>query len=202
MSSPEAGKAVVGSFLRRFSRLSAKTRSKYRNELRRSNSLLDLRSNSELRSQSEATIDQSDQSNNLLSEWIGRRLRTRHRDTVESRPAGSTVTSGSLPETYVGNTLLKEKPRLRVRNCDKSATIATSSDKQRLIAADYDPNRAKHKTLPALNSSSNCSELSDMEQVLFRAARLRSRRVRSASNETRSQTHSERTSQEYHFKRF
>jgi hypothetical protein len=223
----EAGKAVVGSFLRRFSRLSAKTRSKYRNELRRSNSLLDLRSHSDIINQSESSRDpispsQSEHSNSLLSEWIGRRLRTRQRDTVNKPKDDShlpektvlplhTQSDSQLPETYVGNTLLKEKPRLRVRNCEnsRSATLGTHTQTG---AADYDPTGIGQKnptgrsvrTLPnCLNSTSkmnqsSSSELSDMEQVLFRAARLRSRRVRSASNETR---HTDRTSQEIILKR-
>ena len=143
MTSPEAGKAVVGSFLRRFSRLSAKTRSKYRNDLRRSNSLLDLRSHSDLISQSESrepiSPSQSEHSNSLLSEWIGRRLRTRQRDTVNKPKENDHLSENSqLPETYVGNTLLKEKPRLRVRNCEnsRSATLGHT-------AADYDPTGPK-----------------------------------------------------------
>ena len=206
MATPEGGKAVVGSFLRRFSRLSAKTRSKYRNELRRSNSLLDLRSHHNSENSQNSTPNDAGPSENALSEWIGRRLRARQRDPIiipdgESElenlsQSESSMSNNSEPksETYVGNTLLKEKPRLRVRTgAVKSATLGNAYAEK----TDYDPKMKSptSKTLPTSKTSS--SELSDMEQVLFRAARLRSRRVRSASNETRG---TDRTSQEFDLK--
>ena len=226
------------SFLRRFNRLSAKTRTKYRNELRRSNSLLDLRTNQ--RSRSESTdrtnhihdesmrmrMDQSEGGTGL-QDWIGRRLRNRgstnqraQSHSEASNPIGPSTTNQkgqTLPAlnsgcTYVGNTLLKQKPRLRVRQSanQKSENIIfpianqdadnTSQDtlsiEDRIL--DYDPRRGRSNSCSRSGQSgprggTSGSELSDMEQVLFRAARLRSRRVRSASNETRG---TDRTSQE------
>ena len=226
------------SFLRRFNRLSAKTRTKYRNELRRSNSLLDLRTNQ--RSRSESTdrtsrirddsmrmrIDQSEGGTGL-QDWIGRRLRNRgstnqraQSHSEASSPIGPSTTNQkgqTLPAlnsgcTYVGNTLLKQKPRLRVRQSanQKSENIFSSANQDadntsqdtlsiedRIL--DYDPRRGRSNSCSRSGNSgprggTSGSELSDMEQVLFRAARLRSRRVRSASNETRG---TDRTSQEW-----
>ena len=228
------------SFLRRFNRLSAKTRTKYRNELRRSNSLLDLRTNQRSRSEStERTIQNAsmkmDQSENgSIQDWIGRRLRSRvgssnqralsqsdtKSDQRSSEVKNQTTTLPNLNSgcTYVGNTLLKQKPRLRVRNTQQpmsakngsnfnNDTDNTSQDtlsiEDRIL--DYDPRRGRSSSCsrgpgsgfhgtPYIGVNGNSgSELSDMEQVLFRAARLRSRRVRSASNETRG---TDRTSQE------
>jgi hypothetical protein len=232
------------SFLRRFNRLSAKTRTKYRNELRRSNSLLDLRTSANQRSRSESTerttsiqnasmkMDQSE--NGSIQDWIGRRLRSRgstnqralsqsetKTDQRSSEVKNQTTTLPNLNSgcTYVGNTLLKQKPRLRVRNTQQpinaqnafqanndadNTSQDTLSIEDRIL--DYDPRRGRSSSCsrgpagsgfqagtPYIGVNGNSgSELSDMEQVLFRAARLRSRRVRSASNETRG---TDRTSQ-------
>ena len=237
-STNQNSSSLKTSFLRRFNRLSAKTRTKYRNELRRSNSLLDLRTNQ--RSRSESTdrtnsnliqddsmrlkMDQSEGGTGL-QDWIGRRLRNRgsanqraqsHSEAMNqinlSNQKGQTLPALNSGCTYVGNTLLKQKPRLRVRQSanQKSDNIIfpsanqdadnTSQDtlsiEDRIL--DYDPRRGRSNSCSRNGTSgprggTSGSELSDMEQVLFRAARLRSRRVRSASNETRG---TDRTSQE------
>ena len=226
------------SFLRRFNRLSAKTRTKYRNELRRSNSLLDLRTNQ--RSRSESTdrtsrihddsmrmrMDQSEGGTGL-QDWIGRRLRNRGSTNQRAQshseasnpicPSTTNQKGQTLPAlnsgcTYVGNTLLKQKPRLRVRqsanqkseNLFPSANQDADNTSQDTLSIedrilDYDPRRGRSNSCSRSGNSgprggTSGSELSDMEQVLFRAARLRSRRVRSASNETRG---TDRTSQEW-----
>merc|ERR1719174_336429 len=68
------------SFMRRFSRLSAKTRSKYRNELRRSTSLLELDSKAKSDEQlaevdtPTATTTTRDKA---LTNWLGNRLRNK-----------------------------------------------------------------------------------------------------------------------------
>ena len=160
-----------------------------------------------------------------LQDWIGRRLRNRgsanqraqsHSEAMNhinlSNQKGQTLPALNSGCTYVGNTLLKQKPRLRVRQSanQKSDNIIfpsanqdadnTSQDtlsiEDRIL--DYDPRRGRSNSCSRNGASgprggTSGSELSDMEQVLFRAARLRSRRVRSASNETRG---TDRTSQE------
>ena len=238
-STNQNSSSLKTSFLRRFNRLSAKTRTKYRNELRRSNSLLDLRTNQRSRSESTDRVNQNvdessvrmrmDQSEGGtgLQDWIGRRLRhrgsanqraqshseaTNHVTSSAANQKGQTLPALNSGCTYVGNTLLKQKPRLRVRQSanQKSDNIIfpsanhdadnTSQDtlsmEDRIL--DYDPRRGRSSSCSRNGTSgprggTSGSELSDMEQVLFRAARLRSRRVRSASNETRG---TDRTSQE------
>jgi hypothetical protein len=251
-SGGHSGSSLKTSFLRRFNRLSAKTRTKYRNELRRSNSLLDLRTNQNYCSRSESA-DRTNQNSLLnlanqdaenqnhgtatIQDWIGRRLRSRGTSQVRAlsssdaknqmppthlrsneAKSGQTTTLPNLNSgcTYVGNTLLKQKPRLRVRNTIPPTQNAQDADNtsqdtvsiEDRLTPDYDPRRGRSSSFtrgittsgttsgPATSSinGTSGSELSDMEQVLFRAARLRSRRVRSASNETRG---TDRTSQEW-----
>lgn len=177
---------VKTSFMRRFSRLSAKTRSKYRNELRRSTSLLELESPTK----SETTTEADSNKDRALTDWLGRRLRGR--------------SETKKPESvYIGDTLLKQKPRLRVRNLQKANTLSHQE------VLDYEPSerqpraatigpstqgrsRSHSDAVKPRETTTSQSELSEMEQVLFRAARLRNRRGRSASIETRG---TDRTSQ-------
>ena len=177
---------VKTSFMRRFSRLSAKTRSKYRNELRRSTSLLELESPT--KSNETTTEDSKDRA---LTDWLGRRLRGRNET--------------KKPESvYIGDTLLKQKPRLRVRNLQKANTLSHQevldyepSERQPRAATIGPSNPGRSRSLSDAvkprETTTSQSELSEMEQVLFRAARLRNRRGRSASIETRG---TDRTSQE------
>jgi len=169
--------------------------------------------------------DQSE-SGTGLQDWIGRRLRNRgstnqraQSHSEASNQMNSTAANQkvqTLPAlnsgcTYVGNTLLKQKPRLRVRQSANqkpdniifpSANQEADNTSQDTLSIedrilDYDPRRGRSNSCSRSGASgprggTSGSELSDMEQVLFRAARLRSRRVRSASNETRG---TDRTSQ-------
>ena len=105
---------------------------------------------------------------------------------------------------YVGNTLLKQKPRLRVRNANLTGPDQTPSSTDPANNSNT-PSR-KANSLPSNNfklnpsttttsqpayesdltrvASTDQAHRSDMEQVLYRAARLRRRRDRSKSNET------------------
>ena len=177
---PPSIPSKTSQFFRRF-RLSAKTRSKYRSELRRSNSLLDLRStNSEQSDIAEQQVEKSLAVSSL--EWLRRR---KQRCDAEL--------SQKLEEMYVGNTLLKQKPRLRVRNANlTTADPATPHNSQ----SQFTPRNANSlPSNPPVDGDfdlervpSTEQQRSDMEQVLYRAARLRRRRDRSKSNETTNQT--------------
>jgi hypothetical protein len=173
---PSSIPSKTSQFFRRF-RLSAKTRSKYRSELRRSNSLLDLRSTNS--DQSDIVEHQVEKSLAISSlEWLRRR---KQRCDAEL--------SQKLEEMYVGNTLLKQKPRLRVRNAN-----LTTVDPAHHSQSQFSPRNANSlPTNPPVDFDlervpSTEQQRSDMEQVLYRAARLRRRRDRSKSNETTNQT--------------
>ena len=173
--------SIKTSFMRRFSRLSAKTRSKYRNELRRSTSLLELETK-----KNEATEVESKR-DTALTNWMGNRLRQKKLEENGKK----------LESVVVGDTLLKQKPRLRVRNIGKSSTLGTRPDylpPERQSRSATVGAGARSRSYSEQKRDQSTSELSEMEQVLFRAARLRNRpRGRSASIETRG---TDRTSQE------
>ena len=180
-------------FFRRF-RLSAKTRSKYREELRRSNSLLDLRATCDFLHEDAEDLTAvevekptgGNASKNL--DWLRRKKR-----------AESEFNQKVDEETYVGNTLLKQKTRLRVRNANLNSL--GESTPQKIILKPG--NCKKSNSLPPQNLSSvkksdssgnvtrglsltrECSgeDRTDMEQVLYRAARIRRRRDRSKSGD-------------------
>lgn len=172
--------SIKTSFMRRFSRLSAKTRSKYRNELRRSTSLLELETK-----KNEATEVESKR-DTALTNWMGNRLRQKKLEENGKK----------LESVVVGDTLLKQKPRLRVRNIGKSSTLGTRPDylpPERQSRSATVGAGARSRSYSEQKRDQSTSELSEMEQVLFRAARLRNRpRGRSASIETRG---TDRTSQ-------
>lgn len=191
------------SFMRRFSRLSAKTRSKYRNELRRSTSLLELDSKAKSDEQlTEVDPTTTTTRDKALTNWLGNRLRNKKLEENGKKQDA----------VIVGDTLLKQKPRLRVRNIGKSNTLGggikpadyTSSPmpdhhiitRQSRSATVGGGGQRSHSynSESTTTATTSQSEMSEMEQVLFRAARLRQRqRGRSASIETRG---TDRTSQE------
>ena len=180
--------SIKTSFMRRFSRLSAKTRSKYRNELRRSTSLLELESKAK---SDENNVTEDSTRDKALTNWLGNRLRNKKLEE-----------NGKKQETViVGDTLLKQKPRLRVRNIGKSSTLSGKTDYQpetrqsrSATVGGGGSSRSHSYNETKSRETTSQSELSEMEQVLFRAARLRQRqRGRSASIETRG---TDRTSQE------
>ena len=182
--------SIKTSFMRRFSRLSAKTRSKYRNELQRSTSLLELESKA--KSDENNMTEDSTTRDKALTNWLGNRLRNKKLEE-----------NGKKQETViVGDTLLKQKPRLRVRNIGKSSTLSGKTDYQpetrqsrsATVGGGGGARSHSYNETKSRETTTSQSELSEMEQVLFRAARLRQRqRGRSASIETRG---TDRTSQE------
>ena len=126
-------------------------------------------------------------------DWLRRRKRPEAENSAQK-----------LEEMYVGNTLLKQKPRLRVRNANLTGPDQTPSSTDPANNSNT-PSR-KANSLPSNNfklnpsttttsqpayesdltrvASTDQAHRSDMEQVLYRAARLRRRRDRSKSNET------------------
>lgn len=193
------------SFMRRFSRLSAKTRSKYRNELRRSTSLLELDSKASSNEQLAEVYPPTAATtrDKALTNWLGNRLRNKKLEENGKKQDA----------VIVGDTLLKQKPRLRVRNIGKSNTLGggikptdahTASpmpdqhimrhSRAATVGGGGQRSRSYNSESTTTTTSTSQSEMSEMEQVLFRAARLRQRqRGRSASIETRG---TDRTSQE------
>merc|ERR1712228_920570 len=127
---------------------------------RRSNSLLEMRTNGDF-------LDQNNNEKSIVSslDWLRRRKRPDSEDRSQKE------------EMYVGNTLLKQKPRLRVRNANLATPENSTPENRKSLPANSplpDPAQvsenseySENSDLTRVNSSEHKSDIerSDMEQV-------------------------------------